>query len=147
MIRHLWIFALLIGGCGGGMQAIEKLPSPPPQPAIVSGTYIFTLSGYPEGLGSQLQGPILTMTFTQGQWQNGIAPLTGQGTVNGICWSGDPTQLNLQFTSTITDNKNGTESFLFDLDSSRGRVLEMRSMDFAKLTGTWTAGPGLDGSY
>ncbi len=78
MIRHLWIFALLIGGCGGGMQAIEKLPSPPPQPAIVSGTYIFTLSGYPEGLGSQLQGPILTMTFTQGQWQNGIAPLHSQ---------------------------------------------------------------------
>lgn len=157
MIRNLWIFALLLAacltvsqGCGGGMQAIEKLPPPPPiLPADASGTYMFTLDGYPGSIGTGGNtngGIVMAMNLKQGAWQSGTAQLTGTGQVNDLCWTSiNPQPSTLNFTSSVTQTGNAKESFTFSLTNgdTNASILTMASPDFSTLSGTWAPGPGI----
>lgn len=147
-MKYLLPFFLLLAGCSGGMQAIEKLP-PPSQvlPADAGGSYTFTLDGYPGSFctGCNSNGGItIAMNLKQGPWQSGTAQMTGTGQVNGLCWTnGVPSTLN--FTSSVTQTGNAKESFAFSLTNgdTNASILTMASPDFSMLAGTWTPGAGI----
>lgn len=138
MNRHLWILALLISGCGGGIQAIDQLPPPSPVLPQIDGTYVITLEGF--NLNPGQAKPAFTLTIKQDAWSGDTARLEISGSGNTSFCAAPGTQWAVDGSLSKADALTITVSNTMQPPQT---VLALSSADFSTLAGKWTPGPAM----
>lgn len=136
--RPILLCALLLAGCGGGMQAINQLPPPPPVLPQIDGTYVITLDGFI--LLNGMPKPAFTFTIKQDAWSGDAANLEVSGSGNSSFCAAPGTQWSVDGSLTKADTLTITVS---NTMQPLQTVLTLSSADFSTLAGKWTPGPAM----
>ena len=137
VLRAVLALSLISAGCGGGGGSYNG-----PYPADVSGSYTFTLSGYPCGPSCQ---PLVALGFSQTAWSNRTNTLTfgSVWSIYNFCWNTSPPTSAFTFSGNVTVSSGQTETLTIVIQVNGQDFVTLTTTDFSKLTGTWTAGPAL----